>query len=182
MQMIPSHKIIADDAVKKFMSNIDKEGHVSMFDDEDDYDYEEEPLKIRVKSATYNRILSGEKKSHKILIKDEKCARELFAHDKNGKVLVNKIWADKKIKNYWDMNDGHFPFIFRKYQSVLFINKDNGEMVEVEVDGSFDADQGIDAEDYYNWKAIFKLGKILKRKKREPFDPNKVYKVKIVDR
>ena len=53
-------------------------------------------------------------------------------------------------------------------------------MAEVEVDGSFDAAQGIDAEDYYNWKAIFKLGKILKRKKREPFDPNKIYKVKIV--
>lgn len=175
MQMIPSHKIIADDVVKKFMSNIDKEGHVLMVDDGDDYDYEEEPLKIRVKSATFNRILSGEKKSHKILIKDEKCACDLFVHDRNGKVIVNKIWAGKKIKNYWDMNDGHFPFIFRKYKSVLFINKDNGEMAEVEVDGSFDAAQGIDAEDYYNWKAIFKLGKILKRKKREPFDPNKIY-------
>lgn len=180
MQMIPSHKIIADNVVKKFMSNIDREGHVLVPDEMDDDDFEEEPLRIRVKSATFNRILSGEKKSHKILIKDEKCARELFAHDKNGKVRVNKIWAGKKIKNYWDMNDGHFPFIFRKYQSVLFINKDNGDMVEVEVDGAFDADQGIDAEDYYNWKAVFKLGKILKRKKREPFNPNKIYKVKLV--
>lgn len=180
MQMIPSHKIIADNVVKKFMSNIDREGHVLVPDEMDDDDFEEEPLRIRIKSATFNRILSGEKKSHKILIKDEKCARELFAHDKNGKVRVNKIWAGKKIKNYWDMNDGHFPFIFRKYQSVLFINKDNGDMVEVEVDGAFDADQGIDAEDYYNWKAVFKLGKILKRKKREPFNPNKIYKVKLV--
>ena len=178
--MIPSHKIIADDVVKKFMSNIDKDGHVLAFDDGDDEEYEDEPLKIKVKSATFDRILSGEKKSHKILVKDEECARELFAHDKNGKVLISKIWAGKKIKNYWDMNDGHFPFIFRKYRSVLFINKDNGEMAEVEVDGAFDAVPGVDAEDYYNWKAIFKLGKIIKRKKKEPIDPNKVLKVRLV--
>ena len=182
LQMIPSHKIIADDVVKKFMSNIDKDGHIIIsYNENNNAEYEEEPLKIKVKSATFNRILSGEKKSHKILVKDEQCARDIFSHDKNGKVCVNKIWAGKKIKNYWDMNDGHFPFIFRKYRTVLFINKDNGEMAEVEVDGDFDADMGIDAEDYYNWKAIFKLGKVLKRKKREPFDPNKILKVRLVN-
>ena len=164
------------------MSNIDKDGHIIIsYNENNNAEYEEEPLKIKVKSATFNRILSGEKKSHKILVKDEQCARDIFSHDKNGKVCVNKIWAGKKIKNYWDMNDGHFPFIFRKYRTVLFINKDNGEMVEVEVDGDFDADMGIDAEDYYNWKAIFKLGKVLKRKKIEPFDPNKILKVRLVN-
>lgn len=53
-------------------------------------------------------------------------------------------------------------------------------MAEVEVDGAFDAVPGVDAEDYYNWKAIFKLGKIIKRKKKEPIDPNKVLKVRLV--
>ena len=79
------------------------------------------------------------------------------------------------------MNDGHFPFIFRKYQSVLFIDKDNGRMVEVEVDGEFEPYEGVDAEEYYNWGFKFRFGKILKRKKREPLDPNKIYKVRIIN-
>ena len=78
------------------------------------------------------------------------------------------------------MNDGHFPFIFRKYKSVLFIDKDSDRMVEVEVDGAFIAYEGVDADNYYNWGFKFKFGKILKKKKREPLDPNKVYKVRLV--
>ena len=40
--------------------------------------------------------------------------------------------------------------------------------------------EGVDAEDYYNWGFKFRLGKILRKKEREPLDPNKVYKVRLV--
>ena len=124
--------------------------------------------------------MSGEKTKHQQLIKDDYWARKVFVHNEDGSVRINKLWAGKKIKNYWDMNDGHFPFIFKKFQSVLFINKDNGRMVEVEVDGEFEPYEGVDAEDYYNWGFKFRLGKILRKKEREPLDPNKVYKVRLV--
>ena len=178
---IPSHKIIADDVVRKYMASINKDGYVTMPEDFDDNDYEDEPLSISIKSATFKRIISGEKTKHQQLIKDAHWAHKVFVHNEDGSVCINKVWSGKKIKNYWDMNDGHFPFIFRKYQSVLFINKDNGNMVEVEVDGEFEPYEGLDADDYYNWGFKFRFGKILRIKEREPFDPNKVYKVRIVN-
>lgn len=180
LEKIPSHKIIADDVVRKYMASIDNDGYVTMPEEFDDNDYEEEPLSISIKSATFNRILSGEKTKHQQLIKDDRWARRVFAHDEDGSVCINKLWASKKIKNYWDMNDGHFPFIFRKYRSVFFIDKDSDRMVEVEVDGEFEAYEGIDADDYYNWGFKFRLGKILRKKKREPLDPNRIYKVRLV--
>lgn len=182
LEKIPSHKIIADDVVRKYMTSIDNDGFVTLPDDFDDIDYEDKPLSITIKSATFNRILSGEKTNHQQLIKDSKWARKVFVHDEEGNVCINKLWAGKKIKNYWDMNDGNFPFIFRKYQSVLFINKNDGNMVEVEVDGGFEPYDGIDADNYYNWGFKFRFGKIIRKKKREPLDPNKIYKVRIVNK
>ncbi len=182
LEKIPSHKIIADDVVRKYMASIDNDGHVTMPEEFDDNDYENEPLSISIKSATFDRILSGEKTKHQQLIKDARWARKLFVHNEDGSVCINKLWAGKKIKNYWDMNDGNFPFIFRKYQSVLFIDKDSDRMVEVEVDGKFEPYEGVDAEDYYNWGFKFRLGKILKKKKKKPLDPNKIYKVRLVDK
>lgn len=178
LEKIPSHKIIADDVVRKYMASIDKDGHVTIPEDFEDNDYEDEPLSINIKSATFERILSGEKTKHQQLIKDDYWARKVFVHNEDGSVRKNKLWADKNIKSYWDMNDGNFPFIFKKYQSVLFI--DNGRMVEVEVDGKFEPYVGIDADDYYNWGFKFRFGKILRKKKREPLDPNKIYKVRLV--
>lgn len=175
LEKIPSHKIIADDVVRKYMASIDKDGRVTMQEDIEDNVYEDEPLSINIRSTTFNRILSGEKTKYQQLIKDDYLARKVFVHNEDGSVCKNKLWADKKIKNYWDMNDGHFPFIFRKYQSVLFIDKNNGRMVEVEVDGGFEAYEGVDAEDYYNWGFKFRFGKILRKKKREPHDPNNIY-------
>ena len=182
LEKIPSHKIIADDVIRKYMESIDINGHVTMPEGLDDNAYEEKPLSISIKTATFNRILTGEKTKHQQLIKDSEWARKVFLHNEDGCVCKNKLWADKNIKSYWDMNDGHFPFIFRKYQSVLFIDKDNGRMVEVEVDGDFEAYEGVDAEEYYNWGFKFRFGKIIKKKEREPFDPNKILKVRIVDK
>lgn len=181
LEKIPSHKIIADDVVRKYMASIDNDGRVKMPEDFDDNEYEDEPLSISIKSATFYRILSGEKTKHQQLIKDSDWARKVFVHNEDGSVRINKLWAGKKIKNYWDMNDGNFPFIFRKYQSVLFIDKDDGRMVEVEVDGEFEPYEGIDAEDYYNWGFRFRFGKILRKKKRKPLDSNKVYTAKIIE-
>lgn len=182
LEKIPSHKIIADDVVRKYMASIDNDGFVALPDGFEDIDYEDEPLSIPIKPATFNRILSGEKTNHQQLIKDSEWAHKVFLHDEEDKVCINKLWANKKIKNYWDMNDGNFPFIFRKYQSVLFINKNDGSMVEVEVDGGFEPYEGIDSEDYYNWGFKFRFGKILRKKKREPFDPNKIYIARIIEK
>lgn len=181
LEKIPSHKIIADDVVRKYMASIDNDGHVKMPKDFDDNDYEEEPLSIGVKTSTFDRILSGEKTKHQQLIKDSRWAKKVFVHNEDGTVRINKLWAAKKIKSYWDMNEGHFPFIFRKYRSVLFVSKDDDRVVEVEIDGDFEPYEGIDAEDYYNWGFKFRLGKILRKKKKKPLDPNKIYKVRLVE-
>ena len=167
LEMIPSHKIIADDVVRKYMANIDEDGHVSMPEDFNDDDYEDEPLSLYIKTATIDKILSGKKKKHQQLIKDSDCARKLFAHNEDGSVCINNVWAGKKkINNYWDMNGGHFPFVFRKYRTVLFIDKDEKRKVEVEVDGPFEPYKGVDAENYYNWGFKFRFGKIIKRKRK----------------
>ena len=165
LEIIPSHKIIADHVVRRYMESIDEEGYVTSQEDFDDLDYEDEPLVINIKSATFDRIISGDKKKHQQLIKDSEDARKLFAHNEDGSVCINKIWVgERKITNYWDMNGDHFPFVFRKYKSVLFVDKFNGRMVEVEVDGAFEPYPGVDAEDYCNWGFKFRFGKITKRR------------------
>ena len=165
LEMIPSHKIIADDVVRRYMESIDDEGNVTIQDDFDDLDYEDEPLVIKIKSTTFDRIISGDKKKHQQLIKDSEDARKLFAHNTDGSVCINKIWeGEREITNYWDMNGDHFPFVFRKYRTVQFIDKTDGRKVEVEVDGAFEPYPGVDAEDYYNWGFKFRFGKIIKRR------------------
>ena len=168
LEMIPSHKIIADDVVRRYMESIDEEGYVTMQEDFEDLDYEDAPLVIRIKSATFDRILSGDKRKHQQLIKENEDAHKLFAHNADGSVCINRIWAgERKITNYWDMNGDHFPFVFRKYKTVLFVDKVDGRMVEVEVDGAFEPYKGVDAEDYYNWGFKFRFGKTIRRKSKE---------------
>ena len=64
------------------------------------------------------------------------------------------------------MNGDHFPFVFRKYKTVLFVDKVDGRMAEVEVDGAFEPYPGVDAENYCNWGFKFRFGKIIKRKRK----------------
>ncbi|MBR1667029.1 MAG: AAA family ATPase [Bacteroidaceae bacterium] len=167
LEMIPSHKIIADDVVRQYMESIDEEGYVTRTDDFNDDNYEVEPLVLSVKSATFNKIISGDKKKHQQLIKDSDSARRLFAHNEDGSVCINNVWVDeRKITNYWDMNGNHFPFVFRRYRTVRFVDKIDGRMVDVEVDGAFEPYKGVDAEDYYNWGFKFRFGKIIRRKRK----------------
>lgn len=166
LEMIPSHKIIADKVVGQYMSSIDKNGYVNLPDEFEDTDYENEPLVLKIKSATFDRIVDGEKKKHKQLIKESEDGRMLFVHNEDGSIRPNDLWAGKgKMTNYWDMNGGHFPYIMRQYRTVLFIDKSDGRKVEVEVDGSIEPYKGVDAEGYYNWGFQFRFGKITRRKK-----------------
>lgn len=167
LEMIPSHKIVADDVVRRYMESIDEEGHVTMQEDFDDLDYEDEPLVLKVKTATFDRIVDGEKKKHKQLIKESEDGRKLFVHNEDGSIRLNKLWTDKgRVTNYWDMNGGHFPFIMRRYQTVLFIDKTDGRQVEIEIDGAIEPYEGVDAEGYYNWGFQFRFGKIVRRKRK----------------
>ncbi|MBR1415647.1 MAG: AAA family ATPase [Prevotella sp.] len=167
LEMIPSHKIVADDVVRRYMESIDEEGHVTMQEDFDDLDYEDEPLVLKVKTATFDRIVDGEKKKHKQLIKESDDGRKLFVHNEDGSIRLNKLWTDKgRVTNYWDMNGGHFPFIMRRYQTVLFIDKTDGRQVEIEIDGAIEPYEGVDAEGYYNWGFQFRFGKIVRRKRK----------------
>ncbi len=162
LEMIPSHKIIADDVVRKYMESIDDDGYVTMPEEFEDVDYEDEPLVLEVKSATFDRIVDGEKKKHKQLIKESEDGRKLFVHNEDGSIRLNNLWADKgKTTNYWDMNGGHFPFIFRRYRTALFIDKTYGSQVEVEIDGAIEPYKGTDAEGYLNWGFQFRLGKTI---------------------
>ena len=164
LEMIPSHKIIADNVVRQYMESIDQEGHVSVPEVYEDDGYEEGPLVISVKSATFDRIIDGEKKKHKQLIKESEDGRKLFVHNEDGSIRLNNLWANKgRTANYWDMNGGHFPFIMRKYRSALFIDKSYGTKVEVEIDGAIEPYEGVDAEGYRNWGFRFRFGKIIKK-------------------
>ena len=165
LEMIPSHKIIADDVVRQYMDSIDEKGYVKVPEKFDDMDYEDEPLVLNVKSATFDKIVGGDKKKHKQLIKESEEGRKLFVHNEDGSIRLNKLWAGKgKVTNYWDMNGGHFPFIFRRYRTALFFDKNNGRHAEVEIDGTIEPYKGVDAEGYYNWGFQFKFGKIIKHK------------------
>ena len=166
LEMIPSHKIIADRVVKLYMDSIDEDGYVHLTGNYEDVDYEESPLVLAIKPATFNRIVSGEKKKHKQLIKESKDGRKLFVHNEDGSIRPNKLWEGKgKMTNYWDMNGGHFPYIFRRYRTIIFINKSDSRQVEVEIDGDIEPYKGVDAEGYYNWGFQVRFGKILKRRK-----------------
>ena len=166
LEMIPSHKIIADNVVKKYMESIDVEGHITMLEEFEDVNYEDKPLVMEVKSATFDRIVDGEKKKHKQLIKVSEDGRTLFEHNEDGSIRLNDLWADKgRTTNYWDMNGGHFPFIFKRYRTALFIDKTYGSQVEVEIDGAIEPYKGVDAEGYYNWGFQFRFGKTIKRKR-----------------
>lgn len=167
LEMIPSHKIIADNVVKQYMECIDEEGYAKVKDEYEDVDYEEQPLVLEIRRSTFDRIVDGEKKKHKQLIKESKDGRKLFVHNEDGSIRLNKLWAGKgKVTNYWDMNGGHFPFIFKKYRTVIFVDKSYGNQVEVEIDGNIEPYKGVDAEGYYNWGFQFRFGKIIKRKKK----------------
>lgn len=145
------------------MESIDGEGHVTIPKDLDDVDYEDEPLVLNVKSATFDRIVDGDKKKHKQLIKESDDGRKLYVHNEDGSIRLNKLWAGKgRITNYWDMNGGHFPFIFKRYRTALFVDKTDGRQVEVEIDGTVEPYKGVDAEGYYNWGFQFRFGKIMK--------------------
>ena len=164
LEMIPSHKIIADDVVRQYMDCIDDEGYVTVPEERQE-EYEEEPLILKIKSATFDRILDGEKKKHKQLIKEREDGRKLFVHNEDGSIRPNKLWAGKgKMTNYWDMNGGHFPYIMRRYRSVLFVDKTDDRHVEVEIDGKIEPYEGVDAEGYCNWGFRFRFGKVIKRK------------------
>ena len=63
------------------------------------------------------------------------------------------------------MNGGHFPYLFRRYRTALFVDKTDGRQVEVEIDGAIEPYNGVDAEGYYNWGFLFRFGKIIRRKK-----------------
>lgn len=168
LEMIPSHKIIADNVVRQYMDSIDEEGHVKVPEDFEDVDYEEEPLVLDIKSATFDRIIDGEKTKHKQLIKESEEGRKLFVHNEDGSIRPNKLWAGKgKMTNYWDMNGGHFPYIFRRYRTALFVDKTDGRQVEVEIDGAIEPYKGVDAEGYSNWGFLFRFGKIVRRKKNK---------------
>ena len=166
LEMIPSHKIIADDVVKQYMEGIDEEGHVRLPEEFEDVVYEDNPIVLKVNTATFDRIVNGEKKSHRKLIKESADGRKFFVHNDDGSIRLNKLWAGKKkTTNYWDMNGGHFPFIFRKYETAVFIDKSYSRQVEVEIDGTIEPYKGVDADGYYNWGYQFKFGRIIKRKK-----------------
>lgn len=168
LEMIPSHKIIADNVIRQFMGSIDKDGHVTVPEEADNEDYEEDPLVISIKSATFDRIIDGAKKKHKQLIKETEDGRKLFVHNDDGSLRLNKVWTNKgKTTNYWDMNGGHFPFVLRKYRTALFVDKTYGDKVEVEIDGGLHPYEGVDAEGYRNWGFQFQFGKIVKRKNRK---------------
>lgn len=165
LEMIPSHKIIADKVVRKYLDSIDSDGYVSVPDELEDTDYETEPLVLKIKSATFDRIVEGEKKKHHQLIKESSEGRKLFVHNADGSIRPNELWAGKgKMTNYWDMNGGHFPYIMRRYHTALFVDKSDGRQVEVEIDGSIEPYKGVDAEGYWNWGFQFRFGKIIKRK------------------
>lgn len=166
LEMIPSHKIIADRVVKQFMDSIDEEGHVMMQGELEENEFEDEPLVLEIKSARFDRIIEGEKKKHKQLIKESEDGRKLFVHNEDGSIRPNNLWAGKgKMTNYWDMNGGHFPYIMRKYRTALFVDKADGRKVEVEIDGNIEPYKGVDAEGYWNWGFQFRFGKITKCKK-----------------
>lgn len=167
LEMIPSHKIIADKVVRQYLDSIDEEGYVNVSDEFEETDYEDEPLVLKIKSATFDRILDGEKKKHHQLIKESEDGRKLFVHNEDGSIRTNNLWADKgNVTNYWDMNGGHFPYIMRKYRTALFIDKSDGRQVEVEIDGTIEPYEGVDAEGYYNWGFQFRFGKIIRKKRK----------------
>ena len=168
LEMIPSHKIIADNVVKLYMESIDDDGYVIVPEEFEDGDYEEEPLVINVRKSTFDRIVDGEKKKHKQLIKESVDGRKLFVHNEDGSIRLNNLWSGKgKTTNYWDMNGGHFPYILKKYRTALFVDKTYGKKVEVEIDGNIEPYRGVDAEGYYNWGFQFRFGKIIKRRKNK---------------
>ena len=167
LEMIPSHKIIADKVVRQYLDSIDEDGYVNVPDEFEETDYEDEPLIISVKSATFDRIIEGEKKKHHQLIKESEDGRKLFVHNEDGSIRTNNLWAGKgKVTNYWDMNGGHFPYIMRKYRTALFVDKYDDRQVEVEIDGTIEPYEGVDAEGYYNWGFQFRFGKIIRKKRK----------------
>ena len=165
LSAIPSHKIIADETVKTYMSSINDEGYVEMPDELDTTEFEEEPLKLNVSFSVFSNIKSGIKKKYKHTIYDDDYARKLFLH-KNGKVCVNKLYRSLKKKwSYWDTNDGNFPFIMRQYKKALFVCSEYGLRIEADIDGKIEPYKTVDPDGYYTWAFMFRIGKVRSIKK-----------------
>lgn len=168
LNKIPAHKIIADEVVKQYMESVDNEGYVTLPDEFGDADYENEPLVLNVRSNVFDNIANGVKKKYGHTISDKEYAKKLLVHNEDGSYRLNKLWADKRkrIYHYRDMNAGHFPFILRKYHTVMFIDRTYGRQLEVEIDGNIEPDIYTDDLDESYWKFMFRLGKIIKRKRK----------------
>lgn len=168
LEKIPSHKIIADEVVKQYMESIDDEGYVTVPDEFDETDYEDNPLVLNIRSSVFDNIANGVKRKYGHTISDSEYANKLLVHNDDGTYRLNKLWAEKRkrIYHYRDMNAGNFPFVFRKYHTVMFIDRTYGRQIEVEIDGNIEPDVYTDDFDESYWKFMFRLGKIIKRKRK----------------
>jgi hypothetical protein len=106
-------------------------------------------------------LLDGNLKSYRHTIYDVNYARKLFKH--NGEeVCINEIYKSIKKKwNYWDMNDGNFPFIMRKYKKARFVCASYpGIIIEVDIVGDIIPYSAIDSDGYNTWAFKFKFNNI----------------------
>lgn len=162
---IPSHKITADDVVKQFMSSIDKNGNVRMPEEFETEDFESEPLELNVAEKKLWSLIDGKLKSYKHTIYDADYARKLLKHN-GDKVCINEIYKSIKKKwSYWDINDGNFPFIMRKYKKARFTSSNfTGIKIEVDIDGDIIPYTTVDSDGCETWAFKFRFSNVTRIK------------------
>lgn len=156
---IPSQKITVDPFVMQFMDSIDADGKVNFDFELFEEEFEPEPLQLTVRDSKYEKIKEGSLKNFHRNI-DLDLSRQLFKHE-GSKICVNEMF--KGIKKTWkfsDHNNGHCPFIIRKYKTVVFESWSYmpfcAEIDPIEVIGKENSN-GI-----FNWNMKFRILKIIK--------------------
>lgn len=151
------------------MDSIYDDGYVGFNEkDEEHENYEDGPLVLNIRSSVFDNIRDGVKKKYSHTISDADYAIKLLALNEDGTYRVNSLWADKrkKIYHYRDMNARDFPFVMKQYRTVMFIDRTYLRQMEYEIDGDIEPDIYTDANDESYWKFMFRLGKVIKRKRK----------------
>lgn len=120
LSKISSQKIKADSVVQSYMESISDDGKILADTFKPKEEIIDDTLSIDVKYDKYLRIKNGETTFFKRSITNEEMAQKIFLY-KNGKICINDIFKDDKREwTYKDTNNGHCPFIVRKYKKVNF--------------------------------------------------------------
>ena len=155
---IPSQKITVDPHITKFMDAINSEGTVNLNIELQKQECESESLFLNVTNNNYLKIEEGIKKVYQRKI-DLELSKRLFKHN-GSEICVNDMFKGiKKTWKYSDQNNGHCPFIIRKYTTVKFESWDyapfHAEIGPIEVVSKKDSDGS------FNWVMKFRILKII---------------------